>query len=280
MKTKTEFDLKVLPQNKNPYFDLLEEYWALEDNNFIHKPSLICEKYKLNQSELKKIISTYSNCRVKYGFCNSCKTSLVTTIHSQAKFKEYINSSFKTKCSECITKEREEENKKLKQHIAKQHEIAQTKFIKAIDEETWFDLNDEELDVLLKIVSYKTKPLIYANVLNYDPFNRKIWNIINHLVDKGLIYLIRDFNNSVLEYVFPNILVEIVNKRKKVIASKETFSLKLNKNPKYPGGKQPLYIGDFIFPEKVVLKANQKYAYAIWENTDGSIIFKLIPKQN
>lgn len=66
------------------------------------------------------------------------------------------------------------------------------------------ELSAIELKVLTGIVKLRSKKLIYRHIFNNDISDSSIWNIINSLQRKGLIWIVRDGTWKIESFQFNN----------------------------------------------------------------------------
>lgn len=260
------------------YLSIIQDYWQIDNSEFVNRPKQIIEKYNISQSDLNRIIKDNSECIVVQGHCISCGLEISKSVFSQTSFKEaYIRS--KNRCSQCES----EYFKKIEADKAARLELEinerKEKFKDSIEKRKWENLNAIEFDILKKIVRLKDKNLIRREVFKNNFYDEEIWKYVNRIEKLKLISITRGLNNYIISFDFSPELERHILTSDNEFLSKEldylSFSISMNSNKKTI--RQPDYSGTFILKRDIRLKAEQKYIYGGWINSDGSINLKFQP---
>lgn len=277
-----EYKIHIEPNISEDYSVILQEYWEIVDNEFFNKPKQLCEKLNITFGELSKIIKDYSYCNIINGYCSDCGKVIDDKVYSQTSFKEKQRRSVKDRCAGCESdfyREREEKIVRIKNEDRQQIE---ERFEQAIQEMRWNQISSEELEILKGIVKYKSKSLIYTWVFNSDPYHKPTWRKVDNLEKKGLLSVSRNSAQSVIEFLFPKQLEQLLlGDYKETIKEELDFlGFSLSKNINKTSTRQPDYKGSFILKKPIRLEEDVKYIYGGWLNTDESIYLKIQPLDN
>jgi hypothetical protein len=85
---------------------ILHDYWKMDSKNkFIHTPQEIMDKYKFTRSQLKSILTEYSQTSISLKNCFNCGVKREYIAYSQAKFKSISRIGKRTElCNPCTIK--------------------------------------------------------------------------------------------------------------------------------------------------------------------------------
>ncbi len=77
-----ELDIDELPRK------ISEEYWQIENDEFVNKPTFLGEKYNLSRHEITKIVKLNSYCLIREN-CFKCKEPFESEVRTQSCFPSY-----------------------------------------------------------------------------------------------------------------------------------------------------------------------------------------------
>ena len=261
--------------------ELINDYWLFNNNEFEYSLNQLADKYNLTVSKITKLIKDNSTCTVSID-CTNCNKTFPRIVDTKGFFKVSKHSSIL--CSECqekqdiLIQEKKQEDfyKYLEEKIINE-EKKNEKFLKAIQTKQWLKLNPVEKDILIKIIeSNGVKNAIRKTVFNSNFYDKSIWTIINRLERKGLIFVERNNDNSVICFDFHKSLIDYISNDIPVKTT-NSLSFSLSKKAYKNRPKQPDYAGTFTLPYDVLLKAHEAYLYGGWILSDGSINLKFTP---
>jgi hypothetical protein len=145
----------------------------------------------------------------------------------------------------------------------------------AFETKQWLDLNQPELEVLIKVAESKTRSDVYSKVFPDEnlrsQYNQFYWRILNHLDDLNLIWIERE-NKSIVQFhkhgnLYQTLLKEypdlVIPRKETKTPRKYGFSIHKNENKE---GKQPDYIGEIELNFDVEFSKNTVLKCAVWHN--------------
>ncbi len=262
---------------------IAEEYWEIENGEFVNTVSYFFDRYSLNQNQLSKLIKANSHCKVQE-ICADCSETFDRFVPTKGYFKFKYPVTCPT-CKEKIEQDRIESKKRyLEEQKIEQEKIEQEskeKFDKAIADEKWLELNDYELSTLKTILRNNNLNSVFKNVFKDDLTDKYIWGVLNKLNKLGLIQLVRN-NNYVNAIEVDPMLLHHIEKSVKITSTNtpDYLSFSLSKKRNKSEVKQPDYGGTFILPTDIILKANETYVYGGWILSDGSINLRFTPAKD
>ena len=282
-----EFSITIQPNIDEKLNQITNEYWLMNELEFINKPTELTEKYGFTLAELNKVIKEHTSCKIIHGICSDCNTSIEDTVFSQSRFKEVIRNKYRSSkiCDTCNEKRLREYQEKTKQEKLKEKAKMFFEFSEAIREERWKNLDDYELYILKGIVKHKTKSNIYQEIFKDNPYDHKIWAKIKKIQQTYLLFIERD-DKTVVAFHYPKELETIFAEKKEVgiaedqiktNAEQDIFRLTLFKNSKKLSDRHPDYSGSFISKKTITFEVNKKYDYAVWVNPEGYLSLQIKP---
>jgi len=268
--------------------EILQQYWKLNETEFVNAPKAIKKKYAISQSELTKTTATYSTLTF-YLFCDHCHSFEKHEAKSQSSFNQTIREfhsryyqSFK--CNHC--KEVQRQQFHLEQE-RKRNELIK-KLDEAIENKNWKNLSNFEKGVLKNCLEMNFDSLKnhYGKILGSTNFKQLIKALYN-IENQELIILERDRGGYIINYQYLSKLKDFKNEitthknnsESKASFNSETNELKLkltiNKEKFHPDS--PLYAGTITFKKQIVINPSIEYVFAQWERANDNLYFTLIP---
>lgn len=265
--------------------EIIEKYWLFENNEFKYSLKHFQENYALNQNTLVKLIKAHSYCLKKVS-CDDCSDIFDLKIETKGYFKDSGYGNFCPKCQEIRNLKKLEQDKERKrlqdEYLLNELKKREEKMSHAVERQLWLTLNISELSTLKEFVRLKDMVLIKKYLYNKLTY-KQIAYYENKFQELGFIFF-PSYKKNFIEFA-PNLEVEILNYNPVNeipsnwgISEKLGFSLakKIIKTTPTQGD----YAGTFELAEDVILKANQKYVYGGWIQTDGSINLRFTPAKD
>jgi translation initiation factor 2 beta subunit (eIF-2beta)/eIF-5 len=272
--------------------EIIKLYWKLEEMKFVNTPKQIIEKFELSQSELSKLIASYSTLSF-YVPCKTCNSYENHQAKSKTQFVELIkkagiNSRSIFKCCDCILQEHEKLN--LEKVIKKQLVIQ--KFENAIADKNWRNLSKFERGILVNCLEmdYKKLSKHYGNQLGQSQFILLI-KALENIENQNLLLLIRDHRTNYirdfqklerLSDFREDISITDEYNESSVEVDSETdelkFKLLINKNQHHPDS--PLHAGTVTFKERIVIEPGVEYIFGMWQRAKENLYLTMIPIEN
>ncbi len=280
---KKKYEFKIIINSVSSVnHKLIKEYWKIKNNSFLKTPKEICKIYNINYQQLDKIIVNQSRAEIIVGICTSCGNNIIRNAFSQQNFFEKL--SMNDLCIDCERKNNNSDNSinvKYTKAELKRKELMQY----ALENQLWKELDDTTFDILYKIVELGDKKLIYDKVFKGNSKNKRIWNKVNILHDKGLIDVKR-LDKTVIKFDFKRELFSrlcLGPKPKNIKYTKspgnkineDVIQFKLEKNPKKREKNHPYYSGVVSFNKTITIDKDVEYVYGGWVNPDGTIDIKI-----
>ena len=261
----------------------INDYWLIENGKFVNNQKYFTLKYSLSQTQLSKLVKSNSIC-IKEEICCTCNVSYNRNVDSKSSFLDrYLTNK---ECANC-----EEERKRIrleeqKEYIRLQEEFALNlekekalKFNKAIEEKQWLNLNKNELNTLKLIIESGSLKAIKNNVFKSNFNDYLIWKTVNRLNSLGLIHIVRNINNGVLDICYDKNMYQYLSQVVETPLSSNRLGFSLTKKIEKINLNTPEYGGSFKLGHDVVLQANVEYLYGGWVQTDGSINLRFTQKK-
>jgi len=270
---------------KPEYIESIKQYWFLENNKFINKPTALGKLLGFSAYEFGNMVKSESKFFIKIQ-CDTCPKIESTQVKSQSNFATVKSDSYdsrtkKFNCSKCkalIQQQKLEIIEKQKQYLLENQESA-------IKNKNWLALSPFELKVLRCII--KNKGISNFNYHFKNTPIKVLWSAIYTLRDLCLIVLhSNEHSNYVNRVTFLTELktalpeVEaIVKNEPKTNFNNVTQELKIrltkNNNPK--NGDSPIYSGVLNFPNDVLIEKGTQYTFGIWKREFDNLYFTLVP---
>ncbi|MBP1838634.1 hypothetical protein [Formosa algae] len=270
--------------------DIVDTYWKIDNSlEFQQKPLQVKNQFNLEQSELTKIIQTYSI--LTYDIvCSTCDKLSGNKATSQSDFKQsigrYKHRYFSYKCNAC----EEEEIKALALKKKEEQKALVQKYEDAINEHRWMDLSPFLSELLHNCLSTDFKALKkeYWSKLGQSNF-KKLFRGLYDLAALNLIFLVRnDWSDRIEDYQYlPRLKEEFKYFSPTAPAMESTQVNDTNKlqfrltsnpisNPISNHPDSPEYAGGVTFKNKIVLEANTEYTFALWKRTGRDLYLTMI----
>jgi hypothetical protein len=270
---------------KPEYIEAIKKYWALENNKFINKSTVLGKPFDFSASVFGNLVKNESKFFIEIQ-CDTCPNIESAQVKSQSNFltiKKELHDS-KTKLFYCSKCKAEREAQRLKE-LEKQKAIRDEKLILAIKNKTWSVLSPFQLNVLKCIIKNQGTSKLNTQFKNTP--NNTIWSTICTLKDLNLIILnYKEDTNYIqsvyflpeLEFMLPEVN-NVVKKDPKATYNntKRELKLRLTKNNVPKGGDSPLYSGVLNFEEDVVIEKDTQYTFGIWKREFDNLYFTLVP---
>lgn len=265
---------------------ILNDYWLIQNNNFLYKATEITKMHDITQGDLTKLVKKNSYCEVLHGNCRECNEVMREKTTSKSEYISSIRDKSHT-CSQCRAKFRRMIAKHEIDESEKKRKKSLLNFENAVIEKKWIGLSKDELEILYNLIENKTKSKIYANVFEGKYSDKRVWNYVNKFQNLGLINVIRN-GFSVVEFEFDDRINEAIRNLLHIKSGAniddepvlDYLSFSLIKKENKETIRQPDYGGTFILQRDVILRANVKYIYGGWIQIDGSINLKFTPSSN
>lgn len=201
------FHCKNTPSQREA--EIIEKYWNLKEGDFVNTPLGIANEYEITVPQLRSLVREYSWVIVTYAQCMDCGKSMEATVYSQSAFKSFQNSKniLGRRCRACDSARNRKSPNFLYRFTSP---VRVYNLEKAVDRKRWSELNDEELDVLKKIVKHKGrgKSHIDQEIFMGNPDDAAIWHIVQCLEQKQLIYVEKSVKWTVEGFDFSRRLEE------------------------------------------------------------------------
>ena len=263
----------------------INDYWLIENGKFVYNQKYFIQKYSLNQSQISKLVKSYSVC-VKQEICYTCKETYNRNVDSKSSFSNrYLSNKECINCEEERKRIRLEEQKeyyrRLEEHSLNIENEKTVKFNKAIEERQWLNLNQYEFNIFKKIIESGNLKAIKVNVFKNNFRDYTIWNTVNKLNKLGLIHIVRDLNNNgVLDICFDKSMYQYLSEFVRNSLKSDCLAFSLSKKTNKQSLNTPEYGGTFKLEYDVIIKANEEYLYGGWIQTDGSINLRFTPSKD
>jgi hypothetical protein len=191
----------------------------------------------------------------------------------------------KIECDKCDTIQ---EVKYIEKVVVKEVEIKIDKAEKmniAFNTEQWKDLNQPELEVLIKVAESTTTKEIFGKVFPDEnwksDYNKTWWQILNRLDRKNLIWIDREENRKIIDIhkhgklyqTLLNEYPELIIKRKETETPKK-FGFTIEKNADKTGN-QPDFLGKVAVNFDVNIEKNSSLTCAIWYNKVDNLYIRI-----
>jgi len=264
---------------------LIADYWLFENNEFVYNLHQLSEKHDVPLNKVSNLIKKYSRCEITEK-CEKCDKMFPRIAETKGFFKR--GSYYDTICPEWEAEEerldqlererRRQERERLAQEMIEQRSRI---FEEALERKAWRELNFYEMDVLNKIIACGMDlKLVKKNVFNNNFYDKTVWKIVNKIERLDLVSVVRNGYGSVVNIEWDRRLPSLLEGSQTTDSKGEVrdyygFSLHKSKNQLTP--RHPYYSGTFTLETDIVLRANVKYIYGGWVQTDGSITLKFTP---
>ncbi|MFC4633479.1 hypothetical protein ACFO3O_06150 [Dokdonia ponticola] len=266
---------------------IIKDYWAIDETSrkWRYNINVVAKKHRMSMPN----VSAYAkeNSRLKL-YCSKCKTLI-----GDYKLKSEINwQDFelgdKIECDDCAN-QKVESNKELREKIIiKEIEIKPDiaeKMNIAFKTEQWQDLNQPELEVLIKVAESTTTKEIFSKVFPDEnwksDYNKSWWQILNRLDRMNLIWIERKENRKIIDIhkhgrLYKTLLKEfpdLVFERKKIENPKK-FGFTVERN-NFKSGNQPDFLGNIDVNFDVSISKKTSLTCSIWYNKVDNLYIRI-----
>lgn len=277
-----EYILFISDDTPDEYREIIEKYWEMENEKFIHTSTQIRFKHKLKQNELNNIVSSNSFCTINVGKCWECGDQIIDKAYSQTAFNAAIRKRI-IKCDPCETAYQ----LKMEEEREIARKIEENRLVLALEDsenhENWKKLNQDELYAFKEIIRLNDRNRIFTFIYQYG--YKETWKIINKLERLYLLYAKRE-GSTITEFrISDHFIYLFTDKNESTTAPNQTsnlesfdavntytFNIPLNNSP--ISARSPKYSKGFKLPIDVCFEKDIEYIVGAWILTDGSINFK------
>lgn len=255
---------------------IIDDYWKIENGKFLNTVKNLLVKYGFKLGALEIVIKSNSGYESFFPECIDCKVETSKIVHLRRNIPSFSYIGFR--CTICSNNFDIVTSRNLILRKQEQFQVDMKNLEIGISEKKWLDLYPTELEILQKIVKYKTKGQIIKFAFNKDFYDRSIWKVVSKLSKLNLVVVERAGNQSIIDFHFDERLEGLIKPKNPVTSStNDILSLSLCKKSNITKPEDPEYSGTFILPDNIIFKKNELYIYAGWRNSDGSITFKFTP---
>lgn len=271
--------------------DICNKYWQVKDNDrfdYQYSPAQIGKYYDIKGPKIITIVSSNSQMKINCDNHPICGNSIKVI----RKRNEIKLSVYKEKGSYlCETCERLKRIENLEISKLEAKRIMNYAFV----QKKWTILSKKQLNQLIILSQCQTKKDVVNNIFKkVKPHNIEsilIWESLERLDDLKLIWIERNQNHQIIHYhthprlestlklEFPKSFSKKLN-LKNTSNNKSQLRITLDPTHNRKSQNQPIYSGTHILKSDIVLKANKKYNYQIWDNDDGTKVFQLTDPDN
>ncbi|NOU61752.1 hypothetical protein [Marinifilum caeruleilacunae] len=271
--------------------EICKKYWQLQGENrfdYQYSPAQIGKIHDIDGPKIPKIVSKNSQLKINCDNHAICGNS-IRIIKARREIKLDIFQE-KGSCL-CETCERQKRFENLE--ISKDEAKRMMNY--AFEQKKWTMLSNKQLGLLILISQCQTKKDIVNNIFNkvklYSIDSIIIWEYLERLDDLKLIWIERNQNHQIIHYhTHPKLKSTLKSQFPKSFSkdlilqntghNKSQLYITLDPTHNRKSNIQPIYSGTHIFKSDVILKANKKYNYQIWDNKDGTVVFQLTDPDN
>ena len=276
---------KVIYLNNDIDKKIIREYWEV-DTKTIGWRNTVQKIAEWNSTSMRNVSSyTKENSRFEL-YCTECENLIVTcNLRSGINWFDFLSGS-EIRCESCQSKP--QVNIVTKTVIKEVEPVFKSakKMNIAFKTEQWLNLNQPELEVLIKVAESKTRSEVYSKVFPDEnlrsQYNLFYWRILNRLDDLNLIWIDREDDGSIIQFhthgnLYNTLLKEypdLVMKRKAPKLPK-AFGFSLKKHDK-DEDKEPDFTGQISARFDVEIKAVETFECAVWYNKIDGIYVRII----
>lgn len=266
---------------------IIEDYWAIDETLRKWKDNIdiVAKKHRISMRNLSAYVK--ENSRFKL-YCLTCK-SLIGDYKLKSELNwqdfEYDN---KIECDDCAHQEDKSNLGFSEKFIIQDIEIKPNKAEKmniAFKTEQWQDLNQPELEVLIKVAESTTTKEMFSKVFPDEnwksDYNKFWWQILNRLDRINLIWIEREENRKIIDIhkhgrLYQTLLKEfpdLVFERKK-IGNPKNYGFTIEKND-LKTGNQPDYLGKIDLSFDISISKEASLTCAIWYNKMDNLYIRI-----
>jgi hypothetical protein len=143
--------------------NIIEDYWQIENEEFVNKPAFLGEKYKLDRFAITKIVRTYSYClMIKH--CDSCNGFFEVKVRSQNHFPGCENICLI--CEERLEMERVKRKKENNTKEIIHPPISKSKTVNKFQDDTQ-PIEKMSLTLIKKNRAINSGDLVFQNTIRF-----------------------------------------------------------------------------------------------------------------
>ncbi|WP_405412212.1 hypothetical protein [Maribacter sp. Asnod1-A12] len=191
------FKYEIIVSNKATESLLVNiiKYWTYDNNTFTYPINEDISNDGISLAIIQNILKN-SKCLLTFKNCILCYSSLTITVINRKDFLDFI-ALYPRICPNC---------KKFSPNYSDFHLKDESL------DEIIRSLSIDEIKVLKGIIQLRRKDLIYRHIFNNDISDSNVWNIINGLQRKGLIWIEREDNWKIKSFNFSSKIQYIIKK--------------------------------------------------------------------
>jgi len=279
MNSDLNYEIKYL--NSDVDKEIIQKYWKIDSSKIKWKYNIdeVAKMKGFKMRQLSNYIKNNSELFLKCAECN--KLIGVYTQKSQIQMIEFVEKEGFI-CNQCY--EKSNKTKIIKEYIVKEVEPKYSKEDKlnfAFKTKQWKDLNQTELEVLIKIAESTSKNEMYSKIFPNGNINNKFyWSILKRLENQNLIWVDREGKKVIyihkhgdlykqLLKEYPHLIIE----RNDIIPPKK-YSFTLEKFDKKKEN-QPNFTGKIKLSSNIELKKNTVYDCSAWINKKDNLYIRI-----
>ena len=187
------YEIVISSNTSQKFLNIISKYWAFRNGEFVYSKDQISKDIKKVKESIPDILK-YSHCILHVENCRLCNSKFEILIKDRVELASQASNS-QSICNLCKTYSPQYQN---------------TKSTSIPIEITINQLSDIEYKILHGIVKLKRKGLIYKHIFNNDLENIEIWNIINKLQKKGLIWIDRTDSCKIRSFRYPEKILKLI----------------------------------------------------------------------
>lgn len=277
-------NLEIIYLNDCVNKNIIDKYWELDEffNRWQNDVNDIGHFFSIPKQEVSKYVKENSSLNIYCAICGKiiiqCKLRNDFNWYDYGKKNEICCESCKVPPTVIV------KNTEVR-YVVSNLDKGQKMNI-AIETQQWLDLNDIELEVLIKVAESKSKHEIYSKVFLDENINSEsstyFWAILERLNDMNLIWIDRDENKKITNIhkhgnLYNTLLDKyphlIIKRTKELPAQHYGFSLEKNGVKQTP--KEPDFIGYIAVNFAINIEAGTILNIAGWVNKNDGLYIRI-----
>lgn len=275
---------KIIYLNENIDKKIIREYWEVDSDTIGWKNPV--QKIAESNGTSMRYVSSYTKENSRFElYCTECKNIIVNcNLRSGINWFDFLSGN-EIRCENCASKPQVNIiHKTVIKEIEPSFKSAK-KINIAFDTKQWLDLNQPELEVLIKVAECKSRTEVYSKVFPDEnlrsQYNQFYWRILNHLDDLNLIWIEREDDGSIIQFhkhgkLYQTLLKEfpdlVLPRKEQHTPKKYGFSLQKNEDKK---DKEPDYIGQIELKTDLEFNKDTILKFAVWHNKIEGLYFRI-----